>query len=103
MSDSSLFAGLAGAGLSAATGNWVGAAIGLAGTAVSAFGSLSQASATSAAAQQSQMISGQINQEENSVNSQHQQAMMLSASRQNMEGLRQAQQARAQGLAAGVS
>jgi hypothetical protein len=91
-----IFDSLAGAGLSAginaATGNWIGAGISLVGGLMGAFGS-------SSAAKQSQQISQTINTEEGLVNDQHEQAMLLASQRQNIQTLRQAQQARALGLA----
>jgi len=93
-----LFDGLAGAGISAATGNYLGAAIDLAGVGMSLFGGSSQSSATKQAAQQSMQISGNINKLENQANDQREVAMNLSASRQKLEQLRMSQRARAMAI-----
>ena len=95
MDSGSLFSGLAGAGISAATGNYIGAGISLIGGLMGAFDS-------SSAAKQSAAISANINALENKVNDQHEQAMLLSSQRQNIQTLRQVQQAQALGLVRSV-
>lgn len=100
----------AGIGISAATGNWVGAAIGLVGLGSSIFGSASSAGSASQYSQQANALNSQIYgvqqqeaQTEESVNAQKQQQMVLNNRRQQLENVRNTQRARATNLAAGVS
>lgn len=81
-------------GLNAATGNWIGAAVGAIGLGASLFGGLGSSSAAKQQAQASSNIAGLEGQE----NQVRQQAMQMSASRQQLQILRQTQQARAMAL-----
>lgn len=94
-----LFDSLVGTGVSAATGNYVGAAIGAAGLITSLIGGAGQTNA----AKQSAQIQGQITGLESQVNDQRQQAMVLSARRQQLEIVRNNQRARAMGLNSAVN
>jgi|SRR5882762_1729372 len=73
--------------------------LGIAGLGMQLFGGLSAASNAKAQAEQSQAISA----DEQQVNEQKQQQMQLEASRAQMENFRNAQKARAQGLASATS
>lgn len=93
------FGAVAGIGVSAATGNYLGAAIGAIGLATSIFGG----NAAAENAKQAAAVQGQIAGLEGKVNDQRQVAMQLSARRQQMEIFRNMQRARAQGLNAAVN
>lgn len=95
----SLFDSIAGLGVSAATGNVIGAGVQGIGLATSIFGGISQ----SQHASEAYGIQANISGLENKVNDQREIAMHLSARRQQMEVLRSNQRARAQGLNAAVS
>lgn len=90
-----LFDGLAGVGVSAATGNLLGAGIGLLGLGTSLFGMSEQSEAAQHAAQ----IQGQIAGLEGQVNDQRETAMQLSSRRQNLETMRTAQKQSAVAIA----
>lgn len=90
---------LLGFGSAAATGNYVAAGVDLVGLGVSLFGGAKQASD----AKQASLISGNINRLEGQVNDQREQAMQLSARRQQLEIIRNTQRARSMGLQAAVS
>lgn len=79
---------------SAATGNYVGAAIGAVGLGLNIFGTSQQASVVSQEAKLSQANSGL----EYNIDQQKRQAMVLSNTRQSMEDFRNAQRARAKNL-----
>lgn len=104
------FGDLAGVGVGAATGNWVGAAISAVGLGMSIFGGSSQASDSKAAAaalntnqqQQSRVNIDEANQEQ-SISDQKQQAMELQGRRQSLEVIRQTQQAQALALSRGTN
>ena len=95
----SIFDGLANAGISAATGNWISAGIDLAGVGLSAFGGMK----ASEDAQQAQQIEAGIANTEGQVNTQRENAMFLSANRQGLQNLRTNQQLRAQALSTGTN
>lgn len=95
----------AGIGVSAATGNWIGAAIGAVGLGMSIFGGLSGASDSAKysglevqnSLQQSQVSQDEAQQEQQ-INNLKQQQMYLDAGRQNTQTIRTAQQKAALGL-----
>lgn len=91
---SAIFGNLLGGATSIATGNPLGAASAVAGLGLSIFGGMGKADA---AAQQAQ-ISRQMAETEQRQDTVRQRAMELSARRQQMEVLRNAQRARALGL-----
>lgn len=84
----------AGIGISAATGNWIGAAVGAIGLGVSLFGSMGQADV----AKKEAGVSAQIAGEEEQQNNVRQQAMMISAQRSQLQIVRNAQRARAMSI-----
>jgi len=88
-----------GIGLNAATGNWIGAAIGAVGLGLNIFGGAEQSGVAKQAAQVSAQIAGLENQE----NDVRHQAMLMSARRNDIETLRTAQRARALGIQAGAT
>lgn len=85
---------LLGFGTAAATGNYVAAGVDLVGLGLSLYGGSKQASDAKMASQ----ISGNVNRLEGQVNDQREQAMQLSARRQQLEIIRNTQRARAMGL-----
>lgn len=95
----------AGIALSAATGNWIGAAIGAVGLGMSIVGSISGAMDSSKYSSQevansqaqSKVSQDEATQEQN-INNLKQQQMYLDANRQNMQTVRTAQQKQALGL-----
>lgn len=91
----------AGAGIaaSAATGNWVGAALGAVGLGMQVFGGMGQAAQASKISQYSQ---DEAKQEEG-INNAKQQAMYLNAQRTQMQNIRNGQLARANGVNAAVN
>lgn len=91
--------GLVSAGVSAATGNYVSAGLSLVGVGLSLFGGNEQANI---AKQEAQVSQDEIAQEQK-VNDQRQQAMELSAHRQQLEIVRNTQRQRALGLASATS
>jgi hypothetical protein len=95
----SLFDGLAGAGISAATGNFLGAGLALAGLGLSVGSAVDQSKNAQGVYQAQENITNLETQE----NAQRQQAMVLSANRQSLQTLRQNQQLRAQATAGAVS
>ena|SRR5258706_4094899 len=97
--DSSDTGALAGIGVSAATGNFIGAAIGAVGLGLSIFGGASQASAAKQAAQ----IQGNITGLEGQVNDQRQNAMQLDARRKSLEQFRLMQRTQAAATAAATT
>lgn len=99
MADTGVLGGLGGLGISAATGNYLGAGIQLAGLATSVFGGLSAASK----AKEAYGVQSQITGLENQANDVREQAMYLSSRRQQMEILRTSQRARAQAVQAATS
>lgn len=90
---------LGGIGVSAATGNYLGAGVQLAGLATSVFGGMAAASK----AKDAYNVQSQISGLENQGNDVREQAMHLSARRQQMEILRTSQRARAQAVQAATS
>lgn len=103
-------AGAAGVALNAATGNWIGAAIGAVGLGMQIFGSASSSSDTAKATAQQNAISAQQTanaqdqaQQEQGINGAKQQAMELAGRRQQMEIVRTAQRARAAAVQAGTN
>src|SRR5258705_10477183 len=99
MADSDLGAA-AGIGVSAATGNWIGAGIAAVGLGMSLFGGASQASAAKEYAQKSYAVQQQISTNENLVNDQREQAMQLNARRNTLEQFRNTQRMAARATAA---
>ncbi len=102
MADSDLGAA-AGIGVSAATGNWIGAGIAAVGLGMSLFGGASQASAAKEYAQQSFAVQKQISANENLVNDQRENALQLGARRSSLEQMRLAQRTQAQATAAATT
>ncbi len=94
-----LFDGLAGIGVSAATGNFLGAAVGAVGLGLSLFGGSQQADQ----AKQAAAIQGRITGLEGQVNDQHEVAMQLDARRKSLESMRATQQAYAKGLSSATN
>lgn len=90
---------LIGAGISGLTGNPIGAAASIIGLGASLIGGIGQSQIASQEAGLSAANAGL----EQSVNNQRQQAMVLTARRQQMENFRNTQRARAQGLNASVN
>lgn len=95
----------AGIAVSAATGNWIGAAIGAVGLGMSIFGGASAASDSSkysaqevANSQQQSAVSQDEAVQEQNINNLKQQQMYLDANRQNMQTVRTQQQKQALGL-----
>ena len=88
--------GLAGIGVSAATGNYLGAAVGAIGLGMSLFGGISASENASQAAE----IQGQIAGLQGQVNTQKYNASTLMARRQTLEQMRTAQRTGAQATAA---
>lgn len=89
--DSSEVSGAVGIGVSAATGNWIGAAIGAIGLGAQIFGGVD---AASVAKQQSEVSQDQARQEQG-INDAKQQAMETSGRRMQLENIRNNQRARA--------
>lgn len=87
------------AGVSAATGNYVGAGLSLVGAGISLFGGISQAED----AQKLTELSQQKIQQEGQIENQKHNAMRLSARRQQLEIMRNTQRARSMGLQASVN
>lgn len=85
----------AGVGVSAATGNWIGAGISAVGLGMSLFGGMS----SSRSAQEAAQIQAKITGLESNVNDQHEQAMQLDARRKSLEQIRLSQRAAAQATA----
>lgn len=85
------FGDLAGVGVNAATGNYLGAAVSAVGLGMSLFGGSEQ----SAIARQQAQVSGDIATQEQGINTQKQQAMEISGRRQQLETMRNTQRARA--------
>lgn len=101
---------VAGIGLSAATGNWIGAAVGAVGLGLSLFGGAKQTdNSKQIAQQQSQFATAQsgiqqtITGDEQNIENQKQQQMMLTSRRTNLQQMRVAQQKSAQGIAAATN
>jgi len=86
---------LGGIGLSAASGNLLGAGIGIVGLGLSIFGGMDQSKTASQVAN----LQGQVIGQEGQINAQKQVAMQMSARRQNLENVRIAQQANARAIA----
>ncbi len=101
--DSSDTGAVAGIGVSAATGNWIGAGIAAVGLGLSLFGGASQASATKEYAQKSYAVQQQISANENLVNDQRENAMQLNARRNSLEQFRNTQRMAARATAGAVS
>lgn len=97
--DSGEATSLAGVGLSAATGNWLGAAIGAVGLGMQIFGGAGQAENAQKAAAVSQDEAAQ----EQKINDTKQQQMELEGRRSNIETSRNVQRARAMSLSASVN
>lgn len=93
------FGSLAGVGVSAATGNWIGAAVGAVGLGMSIFGGMEQ----SDIAKQQAKVSGDIAQQEQGINNEKQKAMEVSGRRQQLEILRNQQRQRAMATSAAVN
>lgn len=93
----------AGIGVSAATGNWIGAGIAAVGLGMSLFGGASQASASKEYAEKSYAVQQQISANENLVNNQHEDAMRLNARRNTLEQFRNTQRMAARATAAATS
>lgn len=89
--DSSDGTALAGIGVSAATGNWIGAAVGAIGLGVSLFGS---SEAAEVAGKQAKVSADEAKQEQG-INDAKQQAMELSGRRMQLENMRNIQRGRA--------
>lgn len=85
------FGDLAGVGINAATGNYVGAAVSAVGLGMSIFGGLEQ----SHIAKEQANVSADIATQEQGINAQKQQAMELAGRRQQLEIIRNNQRARA--------
>lgn len=90
---------LAGVGVSAASGNWLGAAVGAVGLGMSIFGGLG---AANVAGQQAKVSADEATQELG-INDAKQQAMQIQNRRQQIENVRNVQRARAQGLNAATN
>lgn len=99
MAGTDVTSGLLSAGVSAATGNYVSAALSLVGTGLSIFGGDKQADIQ----QQIAKVSQDKIVQEGLENDQKQKAMELSSRRQQLEVIRNTQRARAMGLQASVS
>jgi len=95
--------GLAGIGVSAATGNYIGAGIGLLGLGMSLFGGQQQAEDAQEYARRSLGVQTQIWNNENLVNNQREQALQLSSRRSNLEQMRLAQRTSARANANAVN
>lgn len=96
----------AGIGINAASGNWIGAAIGLVGLGGSLFGGVGQAGASKQMAgleQQKAALSMNTAGLEEQQDAVRQQAMELSNRRSQLENVRNTQRARAMAVQAGVS
>ena len=93
------FGGLAGIGVSAATGNFLGAAVGAVGLGLSLFGGMG----ASHDAEQAAQIQGQIAGLEGNVNEQRRSAMQLDSRRKSLEQIRLAQRTSAQATAAATN
>jgi len=93
------FESLAGIGVSAATGNILGTAVGALGLGLSLFGGVG----ASHDAEQAAQIQGQIAGLEGSVNQQHRVAMQLDSRRKSLEQIRLAQRTQAQAVAAATN
>lgn len=85
------FGDLASTGVSAATGNYVGAAISAIGFGASLFGGMEQSNI----AKQQAQVSGDIAKQEQGINDAKQQAMEINGRRQQLEIVRNTQRARA--------
>jgi len=85
------FGDLAGVGVSAATGNYLGAAVSAVGLGMSLFGGTQQ----SKIAQQQAAVSGDIAKQELGINAEKQKAMEISGRRQQLEVMRNTQRATA--------
>lgn len=100
------FGALAGVGVSAATGNYIGAAVGAVGLGMSIFGGLSGMDAESKKAEVAQKqaaVSKDIAGQEQGINVVKQQQMELEGRRMQLENMRNTQRARAQSLAVSVN
>lgn len=86
------FSSLLSVGANAATGNYLGAAVGAVGLGMSIFGGMDQA----ANAKKQAAVSGDIARQELGINSEKQKAMEISGRRQQLETYRNMQRARAQ-------
>lgn len=93
------FESLVGLGVSAATGNPIGAAASIIGLGASIIGTAGAA----ATAKEEAAVSADNARLEGQVNDQRKQAMILTSRRQQMENFRNTQKARAQGLQASVN
>jgi len=96
----------AGIGINAASGNYLGAAIGLVGLGASIFGGIGQANAakeTAGLEKQKYQVSENTAQLEMQQNAVRRQAMEMSARRSQLETLRTAQRARAFAIQAGAT
>jgi len=93
----------AGIGVSAATGNWIGAGIAAVGLGMSLFGGLSQAGSSREYAEKSYAIQSQISANENLVNNQREDAMRLNARRNVLEQFRNTQRMAARATAAATT
>lgn len=89
----------AGIGVSAATGNWIGAAVGAVGLGMSIFGGLGQ---SSAASQEASVSSDEAKQEQG-INNAKQQAMVVQNNRLQLENSRNMQRARSNAENASVN
>lgn len=98
-----LFDSAAGIGVSAATGNWIGAGISALGLGLSLFGGVDQAKAAKEYAQKSYAVQQQISANENLVNDQRENAMQLNARRNSLEQFRNTQRMAARASAAAVT
>lgn len=99
MADNGL-GGFAGFGVSAATGNWIGAGIAAVGLGMSLFGGMNQASASKEYAEKSYAVQSQISANENLVNNQRETAMQLNARRNSLEQFRNTQRMASRATAA---
>lgn len=93
------FGDLAGIGVGAATGNWVGAAVSAVGLGMSIFGGNEQADI----AKQQAGVSRDIASQEQGINAEKQKAMEISGRRQQLEVYRNEQRLRAQATNAAVN
>src|SRR5882672_12639264 len=103
MADNSEIGAVAGVGVSAATGNWIGAGISAIGLGLSLFGGNEQAKASKEYAQQSYAVQSQISANENLVNNQREVAMQINERRNTLEQFRHTQRLAAQATAAATT
>src|SRR5229473_1311211 len=101
--DNSDTGAVAGIGISAATGNWIGAGISAIGLGLSLFGGSNQAKASKEYAQQSYAVQRQISANENLVNNQREVAMQVNERCNTLEQFRNTQRLAAQATAAATT